>query len=104
MFRLLALAMPEAVEGAHMGHPDFRRGKRIFATLDYPRPGCAMVKLTPAQQSMLTDVEPAIFVPVGGGWGARGATLIQLAAADAPAVQSALGMAWSNLAPRKPTP
>ena len=32
-FRQLALALPEAIEKAHMGHPDFRVGGKIFATL-----------------------------------------------------------------------
>ena len=32
-FRRIALGMRDAVEAAHMGHPDFRVGGRIFATL-----------------------------------------------------------------------
>ena len=32
-FRRMALTLPDAVEAAHMGHPDFRVGGRIFATL-----------------------------------------------------------------------
>jgi len=32
-FRELALSFPEAIESAHMRHPDFRVGGRIFATL-----------------------------------------------------------------------
>jgi len=35
-FRRLALALPEAEERAHMDHPDFRVGGKIFATLGYP--------------------------------------------------------------------
>jgi hypothetical protein len=35
-FRRLALALPEAVESEHMGHPDFRVRKKIFATLCRP--------------------------------------------------------------------
>ena len=35
-FRRIALGMSDAIEGAHMGHPDFRHG-RIFASLQ-PRP------------------------------------------------------------------
>jgi hypothetical protein len=31
-FRRIALGMEGAVEGAHMGHPDFRVNNRIFAT------------------------------------------------------------------------
>src|SRR4051812_7307777 len=32
-FRQLALSLPEAMEGSHMGHPDFRVRGKIFATL-----------------------------------------------------------------------
>ena len=46
-FRRLALSMPDAVEHAHMNHPDFRVGKKIFATLGYPDGRSAMVKLKP---------------------------------------------------------
>jgi hypothetical protein len=45
-FRRIALSMEGAVEGAHMGHPDFRANGRIFATL-YPDGQSGMVKLTP---------------------------------------------------------
>ena len=30
-FRRIALGMKDAVERAHMGHPDFRLGGKIFA-------------------------------------------------------------------------
>ena len=32
-FQRLALSMPEASEGSHMGHPDFRVRGKVFATL-----------------------------------------------------------------------
>jgi len=32
-FRRIALSMPEATEASHMGHPDFRVGGKIFATI-----------------------------------------------------------------------
>ncbi len=49
-----------------MGHPDFRVGKRIFATLGHPRPGWGMVKLTPEQQEWLVRAQPNTFTPVSG--------------------------------------
>src|ERR1700740_1614505 len=52
-FRKMALSLPEASEAAHMGHPDFRVGGKIFATLSPPGQGWAMVKLTPEQQDFL---------------------------------------------------
>ncbi len=96
-FRALALELEGTAEGGHMGHADFRRRGRVFATLGYPRNGFAMVKLTPDQQTMLTQAEPAIFSPVSGGWGRKGATLLLLAEADEATARSALQMAWSNV-------
>jgi len=99
-FRRIALSMPEATESAHMGHPDFRAGGKIFATI-WPREGWGMVKLTPPQQRELVLAEPAIFAPVKGGWGLRGATTVRLQEADRGAVQVAVAMAWGNTAPKK---
>jgi hypothetical protein len=100
-FRHNALALPEAVESAHMGHPDFRVGGKIFATLGPPGTDWAMVKLTPTQQALFVQSEPAAFQPVKGGWGRRGATNVLLESAHLPAVRSALAMAWRNVAPKK---
>jgi hypothetical protein len=63
-FRRAALGLPEAVESSHGGHPDFRVGKRVFASLFYPDKNWGMVKLTPEQQAMVVDAEPEIFRPV----------------------------------------
>ena len=99
-FRRAALALPGAAESAHQRTADFRVGKRIFATLGYPDDAWGMVKLTPAQQSMLVEAEPDIFRPVPGGWGKQGYTNVRLAKADAAALKSALTMAWKNVAPK----
>jgi hypothetical protein len=99
-FRRVALGLPEVVEGSHQGHADFRVGKRIFATLGYPDDDWGMVKLTPEQQSVLVEAEPEIFRPVPGGWGKGGSTNVRLAKADPATLQSALTMAWKNIAPK----
>jgi hypothetical protein len=99
-FRRIALSMPEAIEASHMGTPDFRMGKKIFATLGYPDAAFGMVKLTPEQQGVLVAAEPKVFVPVPGGWGRSGYTNVRLKAADAVTLKSALAMAWRNVAPR----
>src|SRR5262245_43926599 len=99
VFRRLALAMPEAVEIGHMGHPDFRVGGRIFATLGYPDAGWAMVKLDTAQQEAFVGAEPRVFMPVKGGRGRRGATNVYLRLARASSVRVALAAAWRNVAP-----
>lgn len=100
-FRRMALSFPEAVESAHMEHPDFRVGERIFATLGYPRAGWAMVKLMPDQQQDFVRAEPKAFVAVKGKWGQRGATNVILKSAKKVRVREALEAAWRNTAPKR---
>lgn len=84
-----------------MGHPDFRVGGKIFATLSGPGHRRAMVKLTGDQQHALTRSMPNVFTAVPGAWGRQGATYVVLPEADADAISDALLMAWRNTAPRK---
>ena len=100
-FTKMALSFDGATEGAHGGHPDFRAGGKVFATMGYPDAAWAMVKLTPDQQEMLCAAEPAMFQPVKGGWGLRGATNLKLAAADQRTAKSALAMALKNATEKK---
>lgn len=97
-FTRVALSLPEAVEGAHMGRTDFRVGIRIFASL-HPDKDAGMVILSPEEQAMLVEAEPAMFAPVPGGWGKSGATLILMAAVDPPTLRDALFRAWHRRAP-----
>ena len=92
-YRRLALSLPGAIEGSHMGHPDFRVGGKIFATL---WEGNGVLLLRPEQQHLLVKSHPNIFSPVKGGWGVRGSTTVHLNAADEPTVRNALLTAWSN--------
>ena len=80
----------------HPGHPDFRLGGRIFATMGYPDAGWAALKLTPDQQARWIDAEPDVFVPMKGAWGKQGC-LVNLRAAKTAAVRRALTAAWRNL-------
>jgi hypothetical protein len=98
-FRRLALSMPHAVEHAHMSHPDFRVGKKIFATIGYPDAKSGMVKLNSEQQEFLVSSKPGIFTPASGAWGRRGSTLINLETTDEETAASAIQMAWENVAP-----
>lgn len=99
-FRELALALPEAEEHEHMGHPDFRVRGKIFATLG-PQEEWGMVKLTLEQQSLFVRTDPKVFEPVPGGWGRKGATKVILQAASESAVRQALTAAWRNTAPKR---
>src|SRR5215471_423454 len=99
-FRRLALSLPETEERAHMGHPDFRVGGKIFATLG-PDEKWGMVKLTPHGQAELMALEPAAFHPASGAWGRRGSTIVRLRQAKALTVRHALLSAWRNTAPKR---
>jgi hypothetical protein len=100
-FRRIALGLPEAVEGGHMGKADFRVGGKIFATLGYPDAAWGMAKLTPEQQEMFGHIDAAVFVPAKGAWGRRGATCVQLKAVKAAELRWALSTAWRNIAPKE---
>ena len=99
-FRRIALSLPEATEGSHMGHPDFRVRNKVFASLGAPDENWGTVKLTPEQQEVLVEAEAGNFKPAAGAWGRRGWTQVRLAAVDATTLKSVLGMAWRNTAPR----
>lgn len=101
-FRRIALSMVGAVEGAHMGHPDFRAGNgKIFATI-YPGGKSGMVKLQPDQQAELMHAFPDAFEPASGAWGRAGATTVHLAAVETPVLREAVERAWNNvMAPPK---
>jgi hypothetical protein len=100
-FRELALSLPEAEERAHMDHPDFRVGGKIFATLGYPDKSCGMVKLSPEEQHYFSKAEPDVFVPVKGAWGRRGATSVHLKTAQRETLSKAIQAAWRNTAPKR---
>ncbi len=100
-FRKLALSFPEAIESAHMHHPDFRVRRKIFATLGYPDKDWAVVKLTPDEQKHFIRSDPKVFQPVRGAWGRRGNANIYLPAAKIDIVREALTAAWRNTAPKR---
>ena len=97
-FRKLALALPEAEEKSHFGKADFRLRNKIFATVLDAKTG--VVKLLPEQQEVLAASEPRIFSAIKGGFGNQGWTRVELSLADEITVQSALRMAWRNVAPK----
>lgn len=104
-FRRIALGMKDAVEGAHMGHPDFRVNGRIFATLHADHLW-GMVKLTPEQQRRFVDDAPDAFVPESGAWGRQGCTAVRLDSVDEETLGEAMTLAWRNstATPLRPRP
>ncbi|MGE0358808.1 MAG: MmcQ/YjbR family DNA-binding protein [Burkholderiales bacterium] len=96
--RRIALACPEAVEGAHMGHPDFRVGGRIFMTL-WPEKRRAVVKLPLADQQALVQMDPEAFGV--GSWGRQGFTLVDLSRVNAAQLRVLADAAWRTVATKR---
>ena len=99
-FRRIALSLPEVEESAHMNHPDFRVGGKIFATLGYPDKDHGMVILPPEEQARFMQSYPKVFVPAKGAWGKRGSTTVRLEAVDRTTLKRAMEIAWRNKAPK----
>jgi hypothetical protein len=99
-FREIALSMHGAVERAHMGHPDFRAGGRIFCTLlADDRHGT--VKLTPEEQREFMRMHPKVFSPASGAWGRQGWTTVRLDAADEATIRGAVIVAWQDVVEKR---
>ena|ERR1044072_1206884 len=98
-FRRIALSFPGAEERAHMGHPDFRVGGRIFATLHGPGKGTGAVMLLPEQQELAMAAEPGAFSPAAGAWGRGGSTVVTLDSVSDDWLERALRWAWEKRAP-----
>ena len=101
-FRRIALSMPEAVEGSHFGHADFRVGGKIFATLGLEKEGYGVLLLAPEQQAGMVEDEPEIFSPVPGGWGRQGSTRVRFAKVTPDVLEGALRTAWQRKSAPKP--
>jgi hypothetical protein len=97
-FRLIALSLAGAEEGEHMGHPDFRVGGKVFATLGHPDDRFGTVMLSPEDQSFFVRKHPSAFAPAAGAWGQRGSTSVQLRRAPAGALRLAIEAAWERRA------
>ena len=98
LFRSLALALPAVEEKFHFGKADFRVHNKIFA--GFTAEGLGYVKLTPDQQDMLCAAEPMVMMPIKGGWGRQGWTVVDQSAGDEGVLRSVLGIAWQNVAPK----
>ncbi len=102
-FRKIALSLPDVVESEHMGHPDFRTGGKIFASLGAPDKEWGMVKLTPEHQLECCQTQPDCFQPCNGAWGRNGYTNVQLSRATTASIRSALRLAIENAVASLPT-
>ncbi len=95
-FRTLVLNFPDTEERAHHGHPDFRVGGRIFATLGYPDQSRGMVQLTSEQQAEFMHDHPLVFSAAAGAWGRNGSTNVHLPKATSQILKTAVEAAYRN--------
>ena len=90
--RRLVAELPGAEESAHHGHPDFRVGKRIFATL-WPEQNRSVLRLAVDDADGLAGSEPDTFRLVS----ARGPFAwlnVDLGRVSAETYRALLGQAW----------
>lgn len=93
-FRRIALSLEGVEEDTHVGLPTFRVGGRRFAGLASQAQGYGNLTLTPELQAAFVTEAPELFLPVPGGFGRMGHTLIRLAAASEDVLRGALQAAW----------
>ena len=93
-FRRIALSLSGAEEKAHINHPDFRVGGRIFATLGSPNADHGMVALLSEQQELAVEAEPKAFKPAAGSWGLGGSTLVKLDLVSDEWLERSIEWAW----------
>jgi hypothetical protein len=79
-----------------MGHPDFRAGGKIFATLRADGQW-GTVKLSPEEQREFIRTHPKTFSPASGAWGRQGWTNVRLDQAERAAVRAAVVLAWEGV-------
>jgi hypothetical protein len=94
-FRQLALSFPEAVESSHMGHPDFRVRKKIFASLNGDET-VGHVKCDSVNLDRLVHGNPRAF---RDAWGGRWLG-IDLSEVEEAEVCCLLEDAWLSVAPK----
>jgi hypothetical protein len=95
--RRLALALPEAEEGEHHGHPDFRVRGKIFATL-WPDERRAVLRLGRLEQAALVKAAPMTY---SKAWGATGWTSVELDSVESAEFRDLLTGAWRSVAPKR---
>ncbi|HEX4212741.1 MAG TPA: MmcQ/YjbR family DNA-binding protein [Candidatus Dormibacteraeota bacterium] len=95
--RALVARLPGAEEGAHHGHPDFRVGGRIFATL-WPPTHSANVRIAAEDADALARMEPDVYRLISdrGGYGWLGVDLSRVAETE---LARLLEGAWRLRAP-----
>ena len=99
-FRKIALSFPEATEQPHFEKTSFRVKKKIFATLDESK-RLAVLKFTPIDQTVFSDISKGSIYPVQGAWGKSGYTYLDLKKVSAGMFKDAMNCSYLCVAPKK---
>jgi hypothetical protein len=94
--REIALSLPGAIESSHFDQPDFRIGKRIFAS--FPESDRVTVRLAPEHARALVASDPETYIPHAGVWGDRGWIRVVLAFVDRELLADLIVESWYRLA------
>jgi hypothetical protein len=97
--RKILLALPDTEEKAHMGHPDFRVGNRVFASLAPRKKNIAVVKLSIANQTALLQIDPDAYSL--NGWSQQGWTNVHLDKMTPSRFRALARESWSAVAAKK---
>jgi hypothetical protein len=97
-FRKAALALPEAEEVDHRGHPAYAVRGKIFATL-WPKENRAILKLNVLDQTDLISSSPKVFSL--NAWSKQGWTNMNLEFTVISECGLLLESAWRNVAPKR---
>ena len=99
-FRKWALLLAGTEEKPHFQLLSFRVKNKIFATL-WEKENRAMLKLSLISQSVFCAFDKTVFFPVPGGWGAKGATFVDLSKVKKAMFRDALQTAHKELLDKK---
>jgi uncharacterized protein YdhG (YjbR/CyaY superfamily) len=96
-FRRMALRLGGVVEGAHMGHPDFRVNGKVFASLRPDAPAASLKLTLHNQARFIAEAGDDLFAPATGAWGRQGWTVVRLDRLDEETLGEALTLAWQSV-------
>jgi hypothetical protein len=98
-FRRVALSLDGTTEAPHFDRRAFKV-RRIYATLAADG-RTANLMLTADEQALKCEVAPDAYSRIPNAWGARGATMANLAALTVTELRGALTTAWQHAAAKK---
>ena len=96
--RKIFLEQPQAEEKSHHGHPDFRVGGKIFATLQ-PTRKVAVVMLSLADQAGAMQMNPEALTLKY--WGKKPYVEVDIEQANVALLRALAKAAWRNIAPKR---